>query len=167
MAIVFPGEVAAPIKPDLESIESFDNSQIGGVEKFSSVNANVIDVSEVVSKGGDTMTGRLITTSGGIRITGGTLDVERVAVADSYSTVEEVIVAVTDTSSARTITLTTALLQSGRIIIVKDESGGANTNNITVDTQGSELIDGAASSTISTNYGSVRLYSNGTHWFSF
>ena len=59
MAIVFPGEAAATEKPDLESIESFDNSQIGGVEKFSGISSDVISITDVVAKSGDTMTGKL------------------------------------------------------------------------------------------------------------
>lgn len=60
MAITFPGEGYAPLKPDLESIESFDNSQIGGVEKFSTVSTGVISITDVVAKSGDTMSGTLI-----------------------------------------------------------------------------------------------------------
>jgi hypothetical protein len=59
MAIVFPGEQYAPIKPDLENIESFDNSNIGGVEKFSTITTGVISLADVVAKSGDTMTGVL------------------------------------------------------------------------------------------------------------
>ncbi len=42
---------------------------------------------------------------------------------------------------------------------------GATTNNITIDTEGSETIDGASSVSITTNYGSVTLASNGTNLF--
>ena len=88
------------------------------------------------------------------------------AAADANAT-NTVIVGVTDTSAPRTITLLTADLLAGRVIIVKDESGAAGTNNITIATEGAELIDGAATATISTNYGVVRLYSDGTNWFTF
>lgn len=76
--------------------------------------------------------------------------------------------AVTDTSSARTITLPAAsAYPAGAMLIVKDESGAAATNNITVQRAGSDAIDGATTKVISANYGSIRLYSNGsTAWFS-
>ena len=61
MAIVFPGEPGAPLKPDLENIESFDNSQVGGVEKFGAISSGAIDISDVVAKSGDTMEGTLNT----------------------------------------------------------------------------------------------------------
>ena len=43
-----------------------------------------------------------------------------------------------------TITLPTAQLRSGRIYTIKDESGDASNNNITIATEGSETIDGSA-----------------------
>ncbi|MHA1749533.1 MAG: hypothetical protein ACTSYF_12910 [Promethearchaeota archaeon] len=97
----------------------------------------------------------------------GSLAVKRTATATDYTTAGETIIGVTDTSAARTITLASADCVAGRIIIIKDESGGAGTNNITVATQGTETIDGAATQTISTNYGVLRLYSDGNSWFTF
>jgi hypothetical protein len=47
---------------------------------------------------------------------------------------------------------------------VKDKSGNANTYNITV-TPASGTIDGAASYTISANYGRVRFLCDGTNYF--
>lgn len=93
--------------------------------------------------------------------------VKRTATAVSANTAATVIVGVTSTASARTITLDTDDVIDGLIIIVKDESGAANVNNITIDTEGTELIDGAASIVINTAYGVARLYSNGTNWFTF
>lgn len=61
MAIVFPGEPGAIEKPDLENIESFDNSQVGGVEKFGAISSGVVDLGDVVLKSGDTMGGTLNT----------------------------------------------------------------------------------------------------------
>lgn len=89
----------------------------------------------------------------------------RTATATSVSSAGETFIGVTDTTAARTITLSTADCVNGRLIEIKDESGGAGTNNITIDTQGSELIDGAASITITANYGIARLYSSGANWF--
>jgi hypothetical protein len=89
----------------------------------------------------------------------------RKATATSVSTSGETIIGVTSTAAARTITLATADMVAGRIVYIKDESGGAATNNITIDTQGAEVIDGVNSITITANYGVARLYSNGTNWF--
>lgn len=50
----------------------------------------------------------------------------------------------------------------GTVFIVKDISGLASTNPITV--TASTTIDGAASATINANYGSITLIFNGTEW---
>ena len=55
---------------------------------------------------------------------------------------------------------------AGLAIMIKDESGAAGTNNITV-TPASGTIDGAANKVINTNYGILRVYSNGTNWFTW
>ena len=80
--------------------------------------------------------------------------------------------ACTSTAAARTLTISTADIAKGSVanpwrFIVNDESGGAAANNITVDTQGAETIDGAASQAITANYGVLRLYSNGINLFSW
>jgi hypothetical protein len=51
------------------------------------------------------------------------------------------------------------------VLIIVDESGGAAANNITVDGNGAETVNGAATQTIAANFGVMRLYNNGTGWF--
>ena len=87
---------------------------------------------------------------------------------ENYTTTgDDVIVGVDTSGGAVTITLGSATVTAGRIVIIKDVGGSANTNNITIATEGSETIDGAASTSISTNHGVVRLFSDGTNWFTF
>lgn len=92
--------------------------------------------------------------------------VNRIATATSYTAlVSDDVIAVTSTASARTISLPAiANVPIGKIYTVKDESGAAGTNNITIDPNSSETIDGASTKVISSNYGSSRFYSNGTQW---
>ena len=100
----------------------------------------------------------------------GSFAVYRAGKSASDTTAGETIIGVTDTSAPRTITLATADVKAGRIIIIKDESGGAATNNITIATQGTQLIDGDGTDTalkITVGYGVVRLYSDGTNWYTF
>jgi hypothetical protein len=52
--------------------------------------------------------------------------------------------------------------QTGYSVIIKDFSGTANTNNITVSS--GALIDGAATYAINTNFGAVRVVFTGTTW---
>jgi len=80
------------------------------------------------------------------------------AIADIY------LIDVTDTSAPRTITLASVDVATVKLVDIKDSSGLAGTNNITIDTEGAETIDGQASVAITANYGIARLKSNGTNW---
>ena len=109
--------------------------------------------------------GNLLLSPAGAVNVDGSLELQRTAVAADYTTAGDTIIGVTDTSAARTITLATADCVEGRTVIVKDESGGAGTNNITVATEGTEKIDGADTQVINADYGVLRLYSDGANWF--
>ena len=73
---------------------------------------------------------------------------------------------ITDTSIPRAISIN---LNGDQIVgqeyIVKDESGGAATNNITITPNLGALIDGAATYVIDQDYGSVTLKFDGTNFF--
>lgn len=70
-------------------------------------------------------------------------------------------------SSARTVTTDAGAQVAGRVLIIKDENGNAATNNVTFDPSGSITIDGATTKVINTNSGALRVYCDGTNWFSF
>jgi len=65
---------------------------------------------------------------------------------------------------AGTIGVTLPAVAVGRMVTIKDESGNAASNVITI-TPASGLIEGNASYTLNINYGSVTTYCNGTNWF--
>lgn len=68
-----------------------------------------------------------------------------------------------NTTAARTLQLPAAAERA--IVLIKDISGQAKANNITVNTPGAETIDGAASLTIDSDYAFIKLLSDGTNWF--
>jgi len=68
-------------------------------------------------------------------------------------------------TSAVTITLDSDDVDDGKWILIKDASGHAGTYNITVQTEGSETIDGASTATISSDWGGLIIYSDGSNWF--
>jgi hypothetical protein len=57
-----------------------------------------------------------------------------------------------------------AELCAGNRYRIEDESGDAGTNNITVRAHAGETIGGAATQTISANYGTLALRSDGRKW---
>ena len=68
-----------------------------------------------------------------------------------------------DTSSVEG-DVTLPAVATDRFVRIKDKSGNANTNNITV-TPASGTIDGAATDVIDSDYGSVVYVSDGSSWF--
>jgi hypothetical protein len=71
-----------------------------------------------------------------------------------------------DAGSEVAVTISTEDIESGstsnpRVMIVKDETGGANENNITVSLENGGTIDGAASHVMDQSYQSVTLYLDG------
>lgn len=60
-----------------------------------------------------------------------------------------------------------SLVGAGKTFVVKDEVGGAGTTTITVRSDGEKAIDGALTSTLTTNYQSKRFYSDGSNWFTY
>lgn len=101
-----------------------------------------------------------------LSVNGGQI-VKRTATAISYTVLStDYLIAVTSTAAARTVTLPTASSNNtGQIYFVKDESGAAATNNITVNVTGGGNIDGASSIAINANYALLMFYSSGSQWF--
>lgn len=57
-----------------------------------------------------------------------------------------------------------ALAGSGKMLIIKDETGQAGTNAITIDASGTQLIDGQSTYLLNVNYESVSIVSDGNNW---
>lgn len=71
-----------------------------------------------------------------------------------------------DTSSARSLTLPAPVAGHSCKIVIKDATGSADTNNITIVRSGTEKIETVAASYVySTPLGSITLFDNGTDWF--
>ena len=63
------------------------------------------------------------------------------------------------------ITIDSDNLVDGREFIITDAAGGANTYNITINTEGAETIVGEVSAVINGNYHSLHFYSDGSNYF--
>lgn len=74
------------------------------------------------------------------------------------------IIGQTNTSAPSTFTMPNTGLVAGQEWTVKDETGGAATNNITVSGNGAN-IDGSPTFVININYGAIDLYWSGSNWF--
>jgi len=99
----------------------------------------------------------------------GVLDDEAATTVVSSSTYttsdEEVILVDTATIAASsTITLASTDLEQGHTVIISDLSGAAASYPITVETEGTETIDGSSSKTISTDYAGATFVAEGSNW---
>jgi hypothetical protein len=75
-------------------------------------------------------------------------------------------IGIDSTSNAVTLTLPAAATAgTGKTYVIKDESGQAGTNAITIDGDGTETVDGVTSFDISSPYGAAHLYTDGSNWF--
>ena len=99
-------------------------------------------------------------------IAGAGYAMKRSEVVQDYTILSsDYLVAITDTASPREIALPPAnATLAGTLFLLKDESGGAGANNITVTGAGADTIDGANSLMLKTDYASVRIYCTGTGW---
>lgn len=71
-----------------------------------------------------------------------------------------------DTTAPRTITLPNAsTVAAGRFFVLKDASGLSETNTLTIAAAGGNTIDGNASVSINSNFGSHMFVSNGVDTF--
>ena len=66
-------------------------------------------------------------------------------------------------TSTTPVTITVPIGILGTVYVIKDCSGDANTNNITIQGTGGQLVDGSTA-IINTPYGSLSLIFNGTEW---
>lgn len=79
---------------------------------------------------------------------------------------DDAIVGVDTSQGAFTVTLpNTALAGPGKTVTIKDESGQASLNNITVTGFGGQTIDGQPSVSISFDRDYLKVYTDGTNWF--
>ncbi len=73
-------------------------------------------------------------------------------------------------TTGSTLTLSTALLAFGTTsqpfkFTVMDEGGNAGTNNLIIDTEGAETINGATSLIMNVDFDGVDIYTDGTNYF--
>ncbi len=123
------------------------------------------DIWALSSNGSDVVR---VTSSGTLLTNGGVAHKRYATAVGIYATCDEQLIGVTSTAATRNIWLPqTATAIAGQTLLIKDESGAAGTNHIVVwPYDNTKTIDGAASKSISSNYGSLRVYSDGAgNWF--
>jgi len=116
--------------------------------------------------GEDITSGGSIIANSGIENNGRHIKNTDAVSSSTYSITSTDHIILCDTSSnSITVTIPTAQTEDGRELVIKDYGGNSNTNNITVDTEGSETIDGESDITINTDYDSVTIICKNNDWY--
>jgi len=104
----------------------------------------------------------------GTALFGGGITHNRTAITAATYTilVTDYYLGVDSTSNQVALTLPAAATAgAGKTYIMKDETGAASSNDITITGDGSETIDGAGTLTVNQPYVSIGLYTDGSNWF--
>ena len=93
----------------------------------------------------------------------GTLTLNRRLIStNETATVHDYIVGIDSANSNIAFQLLKAdALSNGQILLIKDEGGNAETNNITINASGADNIDGQNSIVLESSYASIQLFCNG------
>ena len=108
------------------------------------------------------------TNSGGdvtVTIAGGLTYSRRAVSTTITASVSDAILGVSGTAAIEIRLPSAGDYSAGQYFTVKDESGAADTKNITILTSGSQTIDGQTSIILESPYSAVNLYSDGTSKF--
>ena len=89
-----------------------------------------------------------------------------VASSFPYTVAEgDYVILVEGTGSPRTIDLPAKANHAGRVLIIKDATGNASSNNIEIDPNGSETIDGTSTKLMSGNKSSLTIVCGSDQWY--
>ena len=94
---------------------------------------------------------------------GGSFGSVRSVSASTTITTSDYAILANSTAGAISVTLPAASTVTGRIFFVKRVNAGAN--NVVIDPNAAETIDGAATHTLSAQWARVEFISNGSAWF--
>ena len=106
--------------------------------------------------------------AGNMNVSGAHIDSVTVVNAATYDLLVTdyiLLVSYPSTAALTSLTLLSAQCVAGRTVVIKDTSGNAGTNTITIDTENSETIDGIDTLVINGNYDAVTIVSDGSNWW--
>lgn len=111
------------------------------------------------------------TIGGGLAVTGGIRGKVLVLNASTTYTLNttDFYLGVASATPQRVLTLPSATSSPGRIYVIKDQSGAANTTNILVQVTlaTGQMINNATNTLITANFGSLSLISDGANWYNW
>jgi hypothetical protein len=136
------------------------------VARFDGITGKLIQDSVVLITNAGVVTGVTgLTVTGTTTLNGAQIVALTVPGAYPYNVLTTDYIVEVDTSSAKTIRLPNAPT-TGQVFVIKDVTGSAGANNISLTTVGGAVtIDGATTQTMNVNYGSITVFFSGTAYF--
>jgi len=151
---------------------------IGGPGIFTVIDGSNASVTSSLNIGGTTAPAHQLVVSGTLSssvnisasafygigmVLGGGMSLNRTAVSTHMTASQaDYYLGVDSSSTAITVHLpNAATLATGQTYVIKDETGNANTNNITISASGTQTIDGQNSIILLSPYSAISLYCNG------
>ena len=95
----------------------------------------------------------------------GGLVFNRTAVTTNHTAASDEFILGVDTSNPVSILFDASSFSTGQALVIKDEVGNANSNNIVLTASGAQTIDGESSISIESPRASVNIYTDGSNWF--
>jgi len=152
-----------------QSVDVVEVKQKTGATCFKISETGTTTITDLAQTGGSINNATIgASTAAPVTMTAGAVKYRSKANSDSpYSVVaSDYIIGVNTSGGAVEIDLQAASSAgAGRMLIIKDVGGAAGTNNITIDPNGSEKIDGQSTVVIAANSGSVMLFCDGSNYF--
>jgi len=145
------------------------------LEADSLIKLNTTDGSVDIGNAGNTRLGaasnHVNIASGGVMTWVGTANMgnmvagRREVTGTSTIATSDFYIAITDTGTGYTLTLPALSgVAEGQIFVFKDEEGNSSSNNITIDADSAETIDGSANIVLDTDFGCIGLIKEDAEW---
>lgn len=167
--VIFQQGVAEPILVESAFVRTFIGSQIVDHGSFDGLLDDDHPQYALLSgRAGETINTDNLYVSGNTSFNGGIKYKVTNTTGSTYTLKDnDYIIAVNTTNSSVNIVLPTSLLAHNSGFIIKDASGNALNNNITLVGENNETIDGLSEYKLNNNYDSINLFSNNNNWLIF
>lgn len=144
----------------------FGTNGTNAISKYCEVQSVIFGISddEFISKSQPVLGGDLNLSNNSIKNLSASVSTA-IETSGSLSDKDASIIPLNSSGGPITYTINTSLMSSGKILIFKDIGGGASSNNITIEPEGGETIDGSSSHIISQDYGKLKIFCHDNNWY--
>ena len=167
---ILSGNLSTSDGADVVNVPRVSNATNNSIVTNVGGDANALTCESNLKFDGDTLTvignvsGSGLAQFGNLQIAGALKLKHRTIISTATASITDYYIGADSTNGPISIRLpNAATLSDGQTYVVKDESGAASTNNVTILASGSQTIDGQNSVVLESPFASLQLYCNGTN----